>query len=514
MTETATTNPSKTSEKRKEDPYKDFHMFLPKHINQGLNRNADRAIKNALLDSFKDNSIKFIDKTYTERCMYYELPHPKILAERPYKEEPKCIFEDIISTIAENDNKLKTDIIAELVDLKNIMSGSFCQMNCSIYRVNYDRYDVFQVMIGDELYYFLNGIITKIDGYFYLIGQLPIRPKTSDEAVLKECVTEFNDIHANINMSKISPKHKGTLSNLSDSDIEGLKDKYNNELLYDIFSIFHQNILTEKPETKTPKNKPKLLRHVVYRPFKGTLQTTFGEMTDDDSIIFNSCGIFVIRKGETGYKFSKLLLQGCRFCNVGTSVEKPVESTTGGANDKSNENSKKETKKTFRKRYSKKRHSMMLFDDETVEFMNDYLNAYTKYSTKITVSEFAQKTHDVKPSLESLNKSFKTYQELFTKIQSKIFSVYPVKKDDKTRFICNSFTDFVLFLFSLVPSTEIHQLYLTRCEGTKLYNNALETLLSYSIDECLASNHNILTIFSLLDDFYESIRTIGSIFDE
>lgn len=504
MTETTTTNPSKTSEKRKEDPYKDFHMFLPKHINQGLNRNADRAIKNALLDSFKDNNIKFIDKTYTERCMYYELPHPKILAERPYKEEPKCIFEDIISTIAENDNKLKTDIIAELVDLKNIANGSFCQMNCSIYRVNYNRYDVFQAMIGDELYYFLNGIITKIDDYFYLIGQLPIRPSTDDSKLLRECVTEFNDIHANINMSKVSPKHKGTLSNLSDSDIEELKDKYDNELLYDIFSIFHQNILTEKP-TETSENKPKLLRHVVYRPFKGTLQTTFGEMTDNDSIVFNSCGIFVIRKGETGYKFSKLLLQGCRFCNVVTN-DKKVE---GGANDKSNGNSKK----TFRKRYSKKRHSVMLFDARKVEFMNGYLNAYTKYPNT-NVSEFVQKTYDIRSDLESLDKSFETYQELFTKIQSKIFSVYPVKKDDKTRFICNSFTDFVLFLFSLVPSTEIHQLYLTRCEGTMLYNNALETFLSYAIDEFLASNHNILAIFSLLDDFYETIRTIGSIFDE
>ena len=510
MTETTTTIPLETSENRKEDPYKNFHMFFPKHLNQGLNYNADRNIKNALLKSFEDNTIKFIEKTYTERCMYYELPHPKILADRPWKEEPKCIFEDIITTIAENDNKVNFNIVTELVDLKHVANGLYCPMNCSIRRVNYNRYDIYRVAIENELYYFLNGIITKINGCFCLIAQLPTRPKTSDEALLKECVTDFNDIYANIDMSRISPKHKGTLSNLSDDDIEGLKKKYDSKLLYDIFNIFHKNILDTKPETETFENKPKLLHHVVYRPFQGTLQTTFGEMTDNDSIVFNSCGIFVIRKEETGYKFSKLLLQGCRFCNVDDSVE----NITGGANDGSQKKTfRKRAKRTFLKGHSKKRHLVMFFNDEEVAFMKDYLNTYTNYPPK-TINGNVQEMFNVNSISESLNISFETHQRLFTKVQSKIFSVYPVKKDDKTRFVCNSFIDFILFLFSLVPSTEIHQCYLARCEGTKFYNNALEMFLGSVLDECLTKEPNILTIFSALDNFYESIRTIGSIFDE
>lgn len=504
MTETTTTNPSKTSEKRKEDPYKDFHMFLPKHINQGLNRNADRAIKNALLDSFKDNSIKFIDKTYTERCMYYELPHPKILAERPYKEEPKCIFEDIIMTIAENDNNLKLNIISDLVDLKHIANDSYYQMENSIRRVSYNKYDVYRVKLEGDVYYFLNGIITKINGIFCLIGQLPTRPNISDENLPNECINEFNEILANINMSKISPKRKGTLLDLSGEDIEKLKEDYDNELLYDIFRIFHQNILTEKPETKPSENKPKLIHHAVYRPFQGTLQTTFGEMTDNDSIVFNSCGIFVIRKEASGYKFSKLLLQGCRFSNTAANITE----VTGGAKDKS---MKDDTKRKFRKRISKKQ-SKMMFNDEEVRYMKEYLDKYTKYPEK--TPDLVHEIYDVNDITKNLDDSFNMYQRLFTKVQSKIFSVYPVKKEDKTIFTCNSFMDFILFLFSLVPSEKIHQVYLTRCEGTRLYNNSLEILLFNILNEYLGGNPNILTMFSALDDFYEYIRTIGTIFDE
>ena len=491
-------------EPKKDDPYDKFHMFFPKHINQGLNSRADRNIKNALLKSFGDDSIKFINQTYTERCMYYELPHPSILPKRLYDDDPNSIFEDILMTITENDNKLKFDMITDLVDLKHIVNDLYYPMDNSILRVSYNKYDVYQVKIEDELYYFLNGIITKISGSFYLIGQLPTRPSTSDEKLLSGCLEDFNNIYGNINMSKVSPKHKGTLSNLPDEAIEELKDKYNNRVLYDVFRIFPENIMDTIPQSD-PKNKPKLLRHAVYRPFLGALRTTFGEMTDNDSIVFNSCGIFVIRKEGEGYKFSKLLLQGCRFCNV--AIDKNV---TGGANDKSKETSNK----TFRKRAFKRKASKMFFTTEEVERMNKYLSEYTKYHDEITISEYVQKTYDVKNISESLNDSFKTYQKLFTRIQSKIFSVYPVKKDDKTNFVCNSFMDFVLFLFSLVPSTKIHQKYLTRCEGTTAYDNSLEILLSNILDELLRSNPNILNMFHELDDFYEYIRTIGSIFDE
>ena len=306
MTETTTETPQTPQsshslntppKKHKEDPYKQFHMFFPKHINQGLNYMSDKRIKNALLDSFKDNSIKFIEKTYTEICMYYNLPHPRILPERPYNEEPKCIFEDIIMTITENDNNLKLNIISDLVDLKHIANGSYYQMENSIRRVSYNKYDVYRVKLEGDVYYFLNGIITKINGFFYLIGQLPTRPNISDENLPNECINEFNEILANINMSKISPKHKGTLLDLSEEDIEKLKEKYvnNNKILYDVFSIFHKNIFDES-DTIVAGAKPKLIHHVVYRPFQGILQTTFGEMSDGDSIVFNNCEICIIRK--------------------------------------------------------------------------------------------------------------------------------------------------------------------------------------------------------------------------
>ena len=512
MTETTTETPQTPQsshslntppKKHKEDPYKQFHMFFPKHINQGLNYMSDKRIKNALLDSFKDNSIKFIEKTYTEICMYYNLPHPRILPERPYNEEPKCIFEDIIMTITENDNNLKLNIISDLVDLKHIANGSYYQMENSIRRVSYNKYDVYRVKLEGDVYYFLNGIITKINGFFYLIGQLPTRPNISDENLPNECINEFNEILANINMSKISPKHKGTLLDLSEEDIEKLKEKYvnNNKILYDVFSIFHKNIFDES-DTIVAGAKPKLIHHVVYRPFQGILQTTFGEMSDGDSIVFNSCGIF--RKEVSGYKFSKLLLQGCRFSNTAKTTE-----VTGGAKDKF---VKDDTKKKFRNRTSKKT-SKIMFTDEEVRYMKEYLDKYTKYPEK--TPDLVHEIYNVNYITKNLDNSFRAYQRLFTKVQSKIFSVYPVKKEDKTIFACNSFMDFILFLFSLVPSEKIHQVYLARCEGTRLYNNSLEILLENIINSYLSNtNLDILTMFSSLDDFYEYIRTIGTIFVE
>lgn len=144
----------------------------------------------------------------------------------------------------------------------------------------------------------------------------------------------------------------------------------------------------------------------------------------------------------------------------------------------------------------------------------------SKHSPKNSSNHFSKHSFN-KPPLKSLiqfsmNLDDKVPSALFRIVMKKIFKIYSLRYTE-TLFACRTVKELLMFIISIIPSIYTYDDYIHGTPSTTFYDVRYNDFIKRFI-RAFSTNINwtnkTIAIYNSIDDFYESIRTIGSAFVE
>lgn len=105
---------------------------------------------------------------------------------------------------------------------------------------------------------------------------------------------------------------------------------------------------------------------------------------------------------------------------------------------------------------------------------------------------------------------------LFRIVMKKIFKIYSLRYSE-TIFACRTVRELLMFILSIIPSIYTYGDYIRGTPSTTFYDVRYNEFIKKFIRAFTRNidwTNKTIAIYNSIDDFYESIRTIGSAFVE